>query len=54
MITLGVTGLDAILARLASHAIEHGPVETYRNGLRHVVLLDPDGNSISLAEPPSC
>jgi len=53
MITLGVTGLDAILARLAAHGIDHEPVETYSNGVRHVVVLDPDGNSLSLAEAPA-
>lgn len=52
MVTLGVTGLDDILARLAAHGIGHEPVETYRNGVRHVVVLDPDGNSLSLAEAP--
>jgi catechol 2,3-dioxygenase-like lactoylglutathione lyase family enzyme len=52
MITLGVTDLDDILARLAAHGIGHEPVETYGNGVRHVVVLDPDGNSLSLAEAP--
>jgi hypothetical protein len=28
-------------------------VETYGNGVRHVVVLDPDGNSLALAEPPA-
>ncbi|MCT2587210.1 VOC family protein [Actinophytocola sp. S1-96] len=49
MVTLGVTDLDDILARLAAHGIEHEAVETYPNGVRHVVVLDPDGNSLSLA-----
>jgi catechol 2,3-dioxygenase-like lactoylglutathione lyase family enzyme len=53
MVTLGVTGLDDILARLAAHGIDHEPVETYGNGVRHVVVLDPDGNSLSLAEAPA-
>jgi catechol 2,3-dioxygenase-like lactoylglutathione lyase family enzyme len=53
MVTLGVTDLDAILARLAAHGIGHEPVETYSNGVRHVVVLDPDGNSLSLAQAPS-
>jgi catechol 2,3-dioxygenase-like lactoylglutathione lyase family enzyme len=53
MITLGVTGLNDILARLAAHGIEHEPVETYGNGVRHVEVLDPDGNSLSLAEVPA-
>ena len=50
---LGVTGLDAILARLAAHGIDHEPVETYSNGVRHVVVLDPDRNSLSLAKAPA-
>jgi catechol 2,3-dioxygenase-like lactoylglutathione lyase family enzyme len=53
MITLGVTGLDDILDRLAAHGIDHQPVEVYSNGVRHVVVLDPDGNSLSLAEAPA-
>lgn len=53
MITLGVTDLDDILTRLATHDIGHEPVETYSNGVRHVVVLDPDGNSLSLAEAPA-
>lgn len=53
MITLGVSNLDEILARLAAHDIGHEPVETYGNGMRHVVVLDPDGNSLSLAEAPA-
>jgi hypothetical protein len=53
MITLGVTDLSHILARLAAHGIEHEPVETYGNGVRHVEVLDPDGNSLSLAEAPA-
>jgi len=52
MITLGVTDLDDILARLARHGIEHDPVETYGSGVRHVEVLDPDGNSLSLAQAP--
>jgi catechol 2,3-dioxygenase-like lactoylglutathione lyase family enzyme len=54
MITLGVTGrdFDDILARLAAHGIEHEPVETYSDGVRHVEVLDPDGNSLSLAQAP--
>jgi catechol 2,3-dioxygenase-like lactoylglutathione lyase family enzyme len=53
LLTLGVEDLDAILARLAAHGVAHEPVETYDNGVRHVVVLDPDGNSLSLAEAPA-
>lgn len=51
MVTFGVSGLELTeaLARLASHGIAHEPVETYSNGVRHVEVLDPDGNSLSLA-----
>jgi catechol 2,3-dioxygenase-like lactoylglutathione lyase family enzyme len=51
-ITLAVAGLDALLERLAAQGIEHEPVETYSNGVRHVEVPDPDGNAIALAEPP--
>ena len=51
-ITLAVTGLDVLLDRLGAQRIEHEPVETYSNGVRHVDVPDPDGNAIALAEPP--
>ena len=35
-ITLSVAGLDALLERLAAQGIEHEPIETYSNGVRHV------------------
>jgi len=53
MVTFGVTDLDEALARLAAHGISHGAVETYGNGVRHVDVLDPDGNSLSLAQAPA-
>jgi catechol 2,3-dioxygenase-like lactoylglutathione lyase family enzyme len=51
-ITLAVAGLDALLKRLARERIEHEPIETYSNGVRHVNVPDPDGNAIAFAEPP--
>ena len=51
-ITLAVSGLDAILERVAAEGIEHEPIETYSNGVRHVKVPDPDGNAIAFAEPP--
>jgi catechol 2,3-dioxygenase-like lactoylglutathione lyase family enzyme len=51
-ITLAVVGLDALLERLAALGIEHEPIETYSNGVRHVNVPDPDGNAIAFAEPP--
>jgi catechol 2,3-dioxygenase-like lactoylglutathione lyase family enzyme len=51
-ITLAVTGLDALLERLAAEGIEHEPVQTYSSGVRHVSIWDPDGNALAFAEPP--
>jgi catechol 2,3-dioxygenase-like lactoylglutathione lyase family enzyme len=51
-VTLVVAGLDALLERLAAEGIEHEPIETYPNGVRHVKVPDPDGNAIALAELP--
>jgi catechol 2,3-dioxygenase-like lactoylglutathione lyase family enzyme len=51
-ITLGVAGLDALLERLAAQGIEHEPIETYSNGVRHAKVPDPDGNAIAFAEAP--
>jgi catechol 2,3-dioxygenase-like lactoylglutathione lyase family enzyme len=41
-ITFAVVGLDALLERLAAEGIEHEPIETYSNGVRHVDVPDPD------------
>ena len=51
-ITLGVAGLGAFLECLAAQRIEHEPIETYSNGVRHVKVPDPDGNAIAFAESP--
>jgi hypothetical protein len=45
-------GYTTVLERLAAERIEHEPVETYSNGVRHVKIPDPDGNAIAFAEPP--
>ena len=51
-ITFAVDGLDALLEHLAAEGVAHEPVETYANGVRHVKVLDPDGNAIAFAEAP--
>ena len=51
-ITLGVTGLDALLERLIAAGIEPESTETYSNGVRHVMVPDPDGNALAFAELP--
>jgi catechol 2,3-dioxygenase-like lactoylglutathione lyase family enzyme len=52
-ITFAVEGLDALLDALVERGIEHEPVETYSNGVRHVKILDPDGNALAFAEAPA-
>ena len=52
-ITPGVAGLDALLERLIAERIEHEPIETYSNGVRHGKVPDPDGNAIAFAEAPT-
>jgi hypothetical protein len=51
-ITLGVARLDALLERFSARGIDHEPVETYTNAVRHTKVPDPDGNAIAFAEPP--
>jgi catechol 2,3-dioxygenase-like lactoylglutathione lyase family enzyme len=51
-ITFAVTGLDELLEQLNAAGIEHEPIETYDNGVRHVSIPDPDGNLIAYAEAP--
>jgi len=51
-ITFAVTALDALLAGLSASGIAYEPIETYSNGVRHVLIPDPDGNAIAFAEPP--
>jgi catechol 2,3-dioxygenase-like lactoylglutathione lyase family enzyme len=53
MVTFGVTEFDDIVARLDAHGIDHEPVETYSDGTGYVVVRDPDGNSLSLAQLPA-
>jgi catechol 2,3-dioxygenase-like lactoylglutathione lyase family enzyme len=48
--TMVASGLDDLLRRLRAAGIEHEPVETYPNGVRHVAVPDPDGNALAFAE----
>ena len=52
-ITFAVEGLDALLDGLAAAGIDHEPIETYSNGVRHAKIPDPDGNALAFAEPPA-
>lgn len=53
LVTLGVSSLEPYLARWCEVGLEHEPVETYGNGVRHVTVIDPDGNSLSFASAPA-
>lgn len=52
-ITFAVRGLDAMLERMAEAGIRPEHAERYGNGVHHVTIVDPDGNSLSLAETPA-
>ena len=39
-------------ARAGAGRITFEVIETYSNGVRHVNVPDPDGNTIAFAEPP--
>lgn len=49
LVTLGVTSLEPYLLRWHDNGLEHEPGKTYANGVTHVTIIDPDGNSLSLA-----
>ncbi|WP_205304781.1 VOC family protein [Nocardioides sp. 616] len=49
-ITMVVSGLDALLERLAAEGIEHEAIETYPNGVRHAGVPDPDGNALAFVD----
>jgi catechol 2,3-dioxygenase-like lactoylglutathione lyase family enzyme len=51
-VTLLVDDLGERLAGLAERDIESGELETYANGVRHVVITDPEGNTIAFGEVP--
>ncbi|MFD4369507.1 VOC family protein [Rhodococcus sp. NPDC058521] len=53
LITLDVVSLDPYLTRWQASGLEHKALETYGNGVRHVTIIDPDGNSLSLASAPT-
>ncbi len=53
LVTLGVPSLEPYLSRWRAAGMAHRPVETYDNGVQHVTIIDPDGNSISLAASPA-
>ena len=52
-VTFIVDGLDALLDRLTREGIDHEPVETHPDGMRHVKVPDPDGNALAFAAEPS-
>ncbi|HEX3563372.1 MAG TPA: VOC family protein [Solirubrobacterales bacterium] len=50
LLTLIVEDLDAHLAELADRGIEGGEVEAISETTRKAVIVDPDGNRITLGE----
>lgn len=51
-VTLFVDDLDERVAAIAARGIEPAERETYDNGVRKVLYLDPDGNEIGFGGGP--
>ncbi|MFG2101338.1 VOC family protein [Micromonospora echinaurantiaca] len=52
MHTVFVDDLDTLLAETAGRGIEPAKRETYANGVRKAIYVDPDGNEIGFGGPP--
>lgn len=50
--TLFVDDLDAVIAQISARGIEPAKRETYENGVRKIIYLDPDGNEIGFGGGP--
>jgi hypothetical protein len=48
--TLLVDDIDAVVAGLVDREVACGPIETMSNGPRFVMVIDPDGNHLKLAQ----
>lgn len=52
MHTVFVDDLDALLTEAAGRGVEPAQRETYENGVRKAIYVDPDGNEIGFGGPP--
>jgi predicted enzyme related to lactoylglutathione lyase len=52
MPTIFVDDLDALLAQVAERGLEPTKRETYVNGVRKAIYVDPDGNEIGFGGAP--
>lgn len=52
MVTVFLDDFDGFLASAASRGIEPDTQETYGNGVRKAIFLDPDGNEIGFGGAP--
>jgi catechol 2,3-dioxygenase-like lactoylglutathione lyase family enzyme len=50
VVTLLLDDLDGMLGELAERGVSVGPIETLDGGARKVVVTDPDGNKIAIAQ----
>ena len=51
--TLFVEHYDSVLADLSRRGVEPVTTETYENGVRKAIYVDPDGNEIGLGGAPA-
>jgi catechol 2,3-dioxygenase-like lactoylglutathione lyase family enzyme len=52
-VTLLLDDLDERRAALSERAIAIGETETFKNGVRRVVVTDPEGNTVAFGEVPA-
>jgi hypothetical protein len=53
LVTLLVDDLDERISGLTQRGVSVGTLEVIADGVRTVVVTDPDGNAIKLAQPPA-
>lgn len=52
LVTIFVENFDTLIAQIASRGIAPAHRETYSNGVRKALYLDPDGNEIGIGGGP--
>jgi predicted enzyme related to lactoylglutathione lyase len=53
LVTLLVDDLDERIAGLKQRGLAVGELETIADGVRTVIVSDPEGNALKLAQPPA-
>lgn len=51
--TVLVDDLDSFVALANGRGVDTGPIEPIGDGVRHVLVADPDGNRLNIGQPPA-